>query len=67
MISYVILKNSMRNILVTKAKIKATWNRYYRIYSIKRRGIYEIFPDSSAAFIRGRRLYEGAVYFKSDM
>ena len=30
----------------------------YRIYSIKRRGLFEIFRDSSAAFIRGRRLFK---------
>ena len=30
----------------------------YRIYSIKRRGVYKIFRVSSAAFIRGRRLFK---------
>ena len=39
----------------------------YRIYSIKRRGVYYIFRDSSAAFIRGRPLYEGGVYLKSNL
>ena len=34
----------------------------YRIYSTERRGVYYMFPDSSAAFIRWRRLYEGGVY-----
>lgn len=28
-----------------------------RIYSIKRRGVYYIFYDSRAAFIRGQRLF----------
>ena len=35
----------------------------YCIYSVKRRGVYYIFRDSSAAFIRGRCLFEG-VYLK---
>ena len=31
----------------------------YRIYSIKRRGVYlKIFRDSSALFIQGRRLFK---------
>ena len=29
----------------------------YRIFSIKRRGVYFIFSVSDAAFIRGRRLF----------
>ena len=40
--------------------------RACRIYSIECRGVYQIFRDSSAAFIRGRRLYEGGVYLKSN-
>ena len=30
----------------------------YCIYSVKRRGVYYIFRDSSAAFIRGWRLFK---------
>ena len=36
----------------------------YRTHSIKRRGVYEIFSVSDAAFIQGWRLFEGGVYFK---
>ena len=36
----------------------------YRIHSIKRLGVYKIFRDF---FIRGRRLYEGGVYLKSNI
>ena len=36
----------------------------YRIYSNRRRGVYFIFGDPAAAFIRGRRLFEGGVYSK---
>ena len=35
----------------------------YRICSIKRRGVYFIFSVSDAAFIQGRRLFEGGVCF----
>ena len=34
----------------------------YRIYSNKRRGAYLIFRATSAALIRGRRLFEGGAY-----
>ena len=36
----------------------------YRIYSIKRRGVYWIFSVSDAAFIQGWNLFEGDVYFE---
>ena len=36
----------------------------YRNYSNKRRGVYYIFGAQGAAFIRGRRLFEGGVYCK---
>ena len=36
----------------------------YRIYSNKRRGAYLIFRATSAALIRGRRLFEGSAYLK---
>ena len=36
----------------------------YRIYSIKRRGVYWIFSVSDAAFIQGWHLLEGDVYFE---
>ena len=36
----------------------------YRIYSNRRRGVYFIFRDPAAAFIRGRRLFGGGVYSK---
>ncbi len=36
----------------------------YRIYSNKRSGAYYIFCVSSAALIRGRRLFEGGGYLK---
>ena len=43
----------------------------FSIYSIESHGIYNIFCDSSAAFIRGRlrgrRLYEDGVYLKSNL
>lgn len=39
----------------------------YHIYSIKRHGVYLIFRDSSAAFIRGKRLYEGGVHLKFNL
>ena len=32
-------------------------NLLYRIYSIKRRGVYLIFSVSNASFIQGRRLF----------
>ena len=35
----------------------------YRICSIKRRGVYFIFSVSDAAFVQGRRLFEGGVCF----
>ena len=34
----------------------------YHIYSNKRRGAYLIFRATSAALIRGRRLFEGGAY-----
>ena len=34
----------------------------YRNYSNKRRGAYFIFRATSAALIRGRRLFEGGAY-----
>ena len=37
----------------------------YRIYSKKRRGAYLIFRVSGAAFIRGRRLFEGGAFLIS--
>ena len=36
----------------------------YRIYSNRRRGVYFIFRDPAAAFIRGRRLFGDGVYSK---
>ncbi len=36
----------------------------YRIYSNKRRSAYLIFRATSAALIRGRRLFEGGAYLK---
>ena len=36
----------------------------YRIYLNRRRGVYFIFRNPAAAFIRGRRLFEGGVYSK---
>ena len=36
----------------------------YRIYWNKRRGVYLIFRATSAALIRGRRLFDGGAYFK---
>ena len=38
--------------------------RKYRIYSNKRHGAYLIFRATSAALIRGRRLYEGGACLK---
>ena len=35
-----------------------TISEAYRIYSIRRRGAYLIFRATSAALIRGRRLFE---------
>ena len=39
----------------------------FSIYSIESHGVYYIFRDSSAAFIRGRRLYEDGVYLKFNL
>ena len=36
----------------------------YRICSIKHRGVYFVFSVSDAAFIQGRRLFEGGVCFE---
>ena len=38
------------------------WLNHYCIYSNRRHGIYFIFRDPAAAFIRGRRLFGGGVY-----
>ena len=40
------------------------WFFVYRIYSNRRRGVYFIFRDPAAAFIRGRRLFGGGAYSK---
>ena len=37
----------------------------YRIYSNKRRGAYLIFRATSAALIRGQRLFEGGAYLNN--
>ena len=39
----------------------------YRIYSNRRRGVYVIFHDPAAAFIRGRCLFGGGVYSKTTL
>ena len=49
---------SYRNDLHLKKK------KTYRIYSNKRRGAYLSFRATSAAVIRGQRLFEGRAYLK---
>ena len=39
----------------------------YRIYSNKHRGAYLIFRATSAALIRGRRLFEGGAYSRAAL
>ena len=48
----------------SKGRIFYKLRRAYRIYSNKCRSAYLIFLATSAALIRGRRLFEGGAYLK---
>ena len=44
--------------------VKPSGHATYRITSNKRRGVHLIFDIFWGAFIQGRRLHEGGVYYK---
>ena len=52
------LAESLKEVVVSTYHIRLCTDIAYRVYSIKRRGVYYIFRDSSAAFFRGRCLLE---------
>ena len=56
-----VLAESLKEVVVSTYHIRLCTDIAYRVYSIKRRGVYYIFV------IRARHFFEGGVYLKSNL